>query len=93
MSLSCLKAPQQFPCRWGQTLRLLNALNSEDRGLKVRFSLATIAFETFELILCQMLSSQGKNAPSNPYPHFLVRLAASRKLLHTVLLFWGMCFW
>ena len=29
-------------------LRLLNALNSEDRGLKVHFSLATIAFETFE---------------------------------------------
>ena len=27
----------------GPTLRLLNALNSEDRGLKVRFSLATIA--------------------------------------------------
>ena len=27
------------------TLRLLNALNSEDRGLKVRFSLATIAFD------------------------------------------------
>ena len=59
-------------------LRLLNALNSEDRGLKVRFSLATIVFETFELILCQMLSSQGKNAPSNPYPHYLVRLATSR---------------
>ena len=38
-----------------------------------------IAFETtFELILCQMLSSQGKNAPSDPYPHYLVRLAASR---------------
>ena len=33
------------------TLRLLNALNSEDTGLKVRFSLATIVFETFELIL------------------------------------------
>ena len=63
------------------TLRLLNALNSEDRGLKVRFSLATIAFETFELILCQMLSSQVKNAPSNPYPHYLVRLATSRNLL------------
>ena len=62
------------------TLRLLNALNSEDRGLKVRFSLATIAFETFELILCQMLSWQGKNAPSNPYPHYLVRLATSGKL-------------
>ena len=63
------------------TLRLLNALNSEDRGLKVRFSLATIVFETFELILCQLLSSQGKNAPSNPYPHYLVRLATSRKFL------------
>ena len=62
----------------GHSLRLLNALNSEDRGLKVRFSLAMIVFETFELILCQMLSSQGKNAPSNPYPHYLVRLAASR---------------
>ena len=46
---------------WSATLRLLNALNSEDRGLKVRFSLAMIVFETFELILCQMLSSQGKN--------------------------------
>ena len=51
---------------------------SEDRGLKVRFSLATIAFETFELILCQMLSSQGKDAPSNPYRDYLVRLATSR---------------
>ena len=60
------------------TLGLLNALSSGDRGLKVRFSLAMIVFETFELILCQMLSSQGKNAPSNPYPHYLVRLAASR---------------
>ena len=40
-----------------------------------------IVFETFELILCQMLSSQGKNAPSNPYPHYLVRLAASRFFL------------
>ena len=56
------------------TLRLLNALNGEDRGLKVRFSLAMIVFETFELILRQMLSSQGKNAPSNPYPHYLVRV-------------------
>ena len=51
---------------WVFTLRLLNALNSEDRGLKVCFSLVMIVFETFELILCQMLSSQGKNAPSNP---------------------------
>ena len=68
------------------SLRLLNALNSEDRGLKVGFSLAMIVFETFELILCQMLSSQGKNGPSNPYPHYLVRLATSRfvrdKFLH-----------
>ena len=72
-----------------KTLRLLNALNSEDRGLKVRFSLATIAFETFELILCQMLSSQGKNAPSNPYPHYLVRLAASRNdYTHTHFIIW-----
>ena len=66
---------------WGVgrgALRLLNAVNSEDRGLKVRLSLAMIVFETFELILCQMLSSQGKNAPSNPYPHYLVRLATSR---------------
>ena len=47
-------------------LRLLNALNSEDRGLKVRFSLATIVFETFELILCQMLSSQGKTHLQTP---------------------------
>ena len=65
-------------------LRLLNALNSEDRGLKVRFSLATIVFETLELILCQMLSSQRKNAPSNPYPHYLVRLATSRRLLLSI---------
>ena len=64
---------------WGP-LRLLNALNSEDRGLKVRFSLATIVFEIYELTLCQMLSSQGKNAPSNPYPHYLVRLATSRSV-------------
>ena len=48
------------------TLRLLNALNSEDRGLKVRFSLATIVFETFELILCQVLSSQGKKRTFKP---------------------------
>ena len=61
------------------TLRLLNALNSEDRGLKVRFSLATIAFDRESAQMSQMLSSQGKNAPSNPYPHYLVRLATSRK--------------
>ena len=60
------------------SLRLLNALNSEDRGLKVRFSLATIAFDRESAQMSQMLSSQGKNAPSDPYPHYLVRLAASR---------------
>ena len=59
-------------------LRLLNALNSEDRGLKVRFSLATIAFDRESAQMSQILSSQGKNAPSNPYPHYLVRLATSR---------------
>ena len=57
------------------TLRLLNALNSEDRGLKVRSSLATIAFDRESAQMSQILSSQGKNAPSNPYPHYLVRLA------------------
>ena len=41
-------------------------LPSEDRGLEVRFSLATIALETFELILCQMLSSQGKKRTFRP---------------------------
>ena len=59
-------------------MRLLNALNSEDRGLKVRFSLATIAFDRESAQMSQILSSQGKNAPSNPYPHYLVRLATSR---------------
>ena len=61
-------------------LRPLNALNSEDRGLKVRFSLATIAFDRESAQMSQILSSQGKNAPSDPYPHYLVRLAASRKM-------------
>ena len=60
------------------SLRLLNALNSEDRGLKVRFSLATIALDRESAQMSQILSSQGKNAPSNPYPHYLVRLATSR---------------
>ena len=60
------------------SLRLLNALNSEDRGLKVRFSLATIAFDRESAQMSQILSSQGKNAPSDPYPHYLVGLAASR---------------
>ena len=75
-------SPETVRASWhrDKSLRLLNALNSEDRGLKVRFSLAMIVFKTFELILCQMLSSQGKNAPSNPYPHYLVRLATSRML-------------
>ena len=49
------------------TLRLLNALNSEDRGLKVRFSLATIAFETFELIFClKCYRRQGKTHLKTP---------------------------
>ena len=61
------------------TLRLLNALNSEDRGLKVRFSRATIAFDRESAQMSQILSSQGKNAPSSPYPHSLVRLATSRE--------------
>ena len=64
--------------RSGDSLRLLNALNTEDRGLKVRFSLATIAFDRVSAQMSQILSSQGKNAPSDPYPHYLVRLAASR---------------
>ena len=62
------------------TLRLLNALNSEDRGLKVRFSLATIAFDRESAQMSQMLSSQGKNAPSDPYPHYLVRAQRIEKL-------------
>ena len=62
-----------------ETLRLLNALIIVRIGVwRCVFSLATITFETFERILCQMLSSQGKNAPSNPYPHYSVRLATSR---------------
>ena len=48
---------------------------SEDKGLKVRFSIATIVFETFGLILCQMLSSQGKNAPSNPLSSLFTALS------------------
>ena len=39
---------------WGGALRLLNAPNSEDGGLKVRFSLATIAFDRES---AQMLSN------------------------------------
>ena len=61
-----------------RSMRLLNALNSEDRGVKVRFSLATIAFDRESAQMSQILSSQGKNAPSDPYPHYLVRLATSR---------------
>ena len=67
-----------------KTLRLLNALNSEDRSLKVRFSLATIAFDRESAQMSQILSSQGKNAPSNPYPHYLVRFATSRNALQIV---------
>ena len=62
------------------SLRLLNVLKSEDRGLKVRFSLATIAFDRESAQMSQILSSQGKNAISNPYPHYLARLATSRFL-------------
>ena len=51
---------------------------SEDRGVKVRFFPATIAFDRESNQMSQILSSQGKNAPSDPYPHYLVRLAASR---------------
>ena len=65
-------------CVCSRSMRLLNALNSEDRGLKVRFCLATIAFDRESAQMSQILSSQGKNAPSNPYPHYLVRLATSR---------------
>ena len=52
--------------------------NSEDRRLKVPFSLAMIAFDRESAQMSQILSSQGKNAPSNAYPHYLVRLATSR---------------
>ena len=44
----------------------------------MRFSLATIAFDRESAQMSQILSSQGKNAPSEPYPHYLVRLATSR---------------
>ena len=81
------KTPKIFT----DSLRLLNALNSEDRGLKVRFSLATIAFDRESAHVSQILSSQGKNAPSNPYPHYLVRLATSRIVRKTCFLTieWG----
>ena len=45
----------------------------------MRFSLATIAFGRESAQMSQILSSQGKNAPSDPYPHYLVRLATSRE--------------
>ena len=60
------------------SLRLLNALNSEDRGLKVHFSLAMIVFETFELILCQMLSLQEKKRTFKPLSSLFSALATSR---------------
>ena len=44
----------------------------------MRFSLATIAFDRESAQMSQILSSQGENAPSNPYPHYLVRLSTSR---------------
>ena len=46
----------------------------------MRFSLTTIAFDRESAQMSQILPSQGKNAPSNPYPHYLVRLATSRHL-------------
>ena len=64
-------------------LRLLNALNSEDRGLKVRFSLATIVFETFELILCQMLSSQGKKRTFKPLSSLFSAFSNLEDLIRT----------
>ena len=48
------------------SLRLLNALNSEDRGLKVRFSLATIAFDRGSAQMSRILSSQGKKRTFKP---------------------------
>ena len=47
-------------------MRLLNALNGEDRGLKVRFSLATIAFDRDSAQMSQILSSQGKKRTFRP---------------------------
>ena len=83
----------KYPFSDAPSLRLLNALNSEDRGLKVRFcfSLATIAFERESAQMSQILSSQGKNAPSNPYPHYLVHLATSRNKQNFLIfkLFWS----
>ena len=63
---------------WGTLEVAKRSKYSEDRGLKVRFSLATIAFDRESAQMSQILSSKGKNAPSNPYPHYLVRLATSR---------------
>ena len=45
---------------------MLNTLNSEDRGLKVRFSLATIIFETFELISVKYYRRKGKTHLQTP---------------------------
>ena len=60
------------------TLRLLNALNSEDRGLKVRFSLGTIAFDRESAQMSQILSSQGKT-------HLQTPILTKRKLVKTEL--------
>ena len=70
-------------------MRLLNALKSEDRGLKVRFSLATIVFETFELILCQMLSSQGKKRTFKPLSS-LFSASSSLKAMSLPMVLWNM---
>ena len=56
---------------------MLNALNSEDKGLKVRFSLAMIAFETFELIisLSNAIVAREKRTFKPLSSLYLVRLA------------------
>ena len=63
------------------TLRLLNALNSEDMGFEG-------AFFPCDDSIWQRISSNvsnaivaRENAPSNPYPHYLVRLATSRNFM------------
>ena len=48
------------------SLRLLNALNSEHRGLKMRFSLATIAFDRESAQMSQIILSQGKTRLQTP---------------------------
>ena len=73
---------------------LLNALNSEDRGLKVRFSLATIAFDRESAQMSQMLSSQGKKRTFRPLSSLFsafssLKVIKRRKLLENVAKFGG----